>query len=234
MLKQLLFRLIKVLSLKSKQSHLRGVVPKSYIGKFVSANPVIIEAGAHVGSDTVEMSRLWPKGNIFAFEPVTDIFNKLRENTKACNNVKCFELALSNCSGIADIFISSGDSDQSSSLLIPKAHLVIHPNIAFSNTLKIKTITLDEWAEQYKVKHVDLLWLDLQGMELNVLQSGENILQTVKAIMTEVSLIENYSHCALYQELKDWLTTKSFKVQREEIAWSDGGNVLFVREATRK
>ena len=48
MLKQILIKLKKVLSIKSKQSHLLGVVPKSYIGHFISVNPVIIEAGAHV------------------------------------------------------------------------------------------------------------------------------------------------------------------------------------------
>lgn len=234
MLKQILIKLKKVLSIKSKQSHLLGVVPKRYIGHFISVNPVIIEAGAHVGIDTVEMAKLWPKGTIYAFEPVADIFKKLRENTKACKNVKCFELALSNRSETADIFVSSGDSDGSSSLLKPKEHLLVHPSVVFSKTLKVKTITLDEWAEQNQIRQVDLLWLDLQGMELNVLNAGVNILKTAKAILTEVSLVENYSTGALYQEMKDWLTTKGFKVQREEIAWSDGGNVLFVREPSSK
>jgi hypothetical protein len=38
----------------------RGVVPKGSMKQFVPGNPIVVEAGAHVGSDTVEMSKIWP------------------------------------------------------------------------------------------------------------------------------------------------------------------------------
>ena len=34
----------------------------SYIAQFLPQNPIIIEAGAHRGTDTIAMSRHWPQG----------------------------------------------------------------------------------------------------------------------------------------------------------------------------
>ena len=213
-----------------KQENLPGEVPKEYIASFLPPNPVILEAGAHIGIDTIEMSKFWPAAKIYAFEPVPDIFKKLKENTKKFKNVKCFDIALSDHSGSAKLFISSGSSDGSSSLLQTKEHLSLHPNVLFKEAIDIKTITLNDWAEMNNIKYIDFLWLDLQGLELHVLKQSENFLNIVKAIMTEVSLIENYAGGVLYTELKEWLNSRGFKVQREEIAWSDGGNVFFVRD----
>ena len=57
----------------------KGVLPKKYFLKFLPENPVILEAGAHKGKDTVEMAKLWPAGTIHAFEPVPSLFKKLGE-----------------------------------------------------------------------------------------------------------------------------------------------------------
>ena len=80
------------------------------------------------------------------------------------------------------------------------------------------------------IPKIDMLWLDLQGFELQVLQQSQTVLANVSVIYTEVSLIENYEKGALYGELVAWLDKRGFAVVREEIAWKDGGNVLFVRK----
>jgi hypothetical protein len=66
-------------------------------------------------------------------------------------------------------------------------------------------------------------------MELNVLKSGTGLLKNVRALYTEVSLVEAYKNAPLYPELKQWLENRGFKVQREEITGLMG-NVLFVRK----
>ena len=43
---------------------------KELIKQYLPINPVVIEAGAHIGTDTVEFSKIWPKGSIYAFEPI--------------------------------------------------------------------------------------------------------------------------------------------------------------------
>ena len=207
-----------------------GIIPKSYIHSYLPKNPIIVEAGAHIGSDTLEMSRLWQNATIHAFEPVPHLFQLLAHNTEGIANIHIYPLALGETTGKFDIHISSGKSNGSSSLLLPKKHLEIHPDVFFQEKITVQAITLDDWALQHEIKHVDMLWLDLQGYELQVLRNSASILRGVKVIYTEVNLIENYENCALYNDLKIWLQEKGFEVEQEALAWQDAGNVLFIKK----
>ncbi len=208
---------------------LKGIVPKEIISQYLPKNPVIVEAGAHIGLDTEELARYYPEGKIYAFEPVPDLFLQLSERTRPYKNVYCFPFALSNQTGEAVMYISSGVSNGSSSLLPPKDHLADHPDVFFEKKIHVKCITLDEWAEINNVEKVDLLWLDMQGYELNALKASSAVLEKVLAVYTEVNLKEVYDGAPLYSELREWLELRKFKVEVEEIPWEDGGNVLFVR-----
>lgn len=128
------------------------------------------------------------------------------------------------------MFISSGASDASSSLLPPKEHLIEHPDILFEKNIEVRTITLDDWVDENSITRVDLLWLDLQGYELAILKASPRILKSIKVIHTEVCLKELYTGCPLYTEVRNWLEKQGFYVAYEEIPWSDAGNVLFVKQ----
>jgi len=208
-----------------------GTVPKSYIKRFLPSNPVIVEAGAHIGTDTLEMAKIWPSGTIYAFEPIPELFKQLEMNVHNINNIKCYPFALSHTVESSTMYVSSGSSDGSSSLLSPKEHLREHPDVEFLDTIQVNTITLDVWAEKYGITHVDFLWLDIQGHELSVLKAAQNILKTIRAIYTEVHLVDSYEGGALYPELRSWLESYGFRVEHEALPWPDGGNVLFVKSS---
>lgn len=208
----------------------KGELSKKYIFKFLQKKPIIIEAGAHMGTDTCEMARIRPKSTIYSIEPVPELFNELTRRTAKYPNIKCFQMALGERTETSLMNKSSGNSDASSSILDPKEHLKCHPDVLFKEKIEIDVITLKDFCSINHINKVDFLWLDLQGYELNVLKVSEEILRSVKAIYTEVSLIENYSGSALYPELKGWLESAGFKVKKEKIDWMDGGNVLFVKK----
>jgi FkbM family methyltransferase len=206
-------------------------IPVATIAEHLPPAPIVLEAGAHVGRDTVRMARLWPHGTIHAFEPLPSVFATLRRNTAGLRNVHLHPLALAAASGTATIHVSGGASDGSSSLLPPMAHLEYHPEVTFGEQVEVETVTLDEWAERERIARIDLLWLDLQGLEPLVLQSGERTLAGVSAIHTEVNLVENYAGGVLYDELRTWLEARGFTVIAEDLRWEDGGDVLFVRSS---
>ncbi len=206
-----------------------GTVSKKYIGKFLPECPIIVEAGAHIGIDTLEMADTWPRGSIHAFEPVPDLYNQLKFNTEKRKNVFCYPFALSHIAGFSKMYISSGSSNGSSSLLPPKEHLTRYPNVAFIDTIEVETITLDAWAENQGFPHPDLLWMDVQGHELSLLKGAENSLESIQAIYGEVNLVEAYEGGALYPELRTWLEDFGFRVEREALPWPEGGNVLFIK-----
>lgn len=205
-------------------------ISKSFIKKFLPSNPVSIDCGAHDGADSVELSRVLG-GSVHAFEALPHIYTRLQQRVKNDSLISCYPLALSDANGFQNFYVSEGNSDASSSLLQPKDHLLDHPDTFFNQTIEVQTITLDSWAEKYKIDHVDLLWLDMQGYELHMLRASEKILPTVKVIHTEVSTKETYNKVPLYKEYKAYLENKGFKVVVEAIpeGW-DMGNVLFVRE----
>jgi 2-O-methyltransferase len=189
-----------------------GVIPKSYIAKFIPPDPIIIEGGAHVGLDTIGMSKMWPKGYIHAFEPVPYLYQRLAHNTKKLRNVGIYQLALGDINGRSKIYLSNGTSDASSSLLKPKEHLSQHPSVLFEDSIEIQVITLDTWAKNHSIEKIDFLWLDLQGYELRMLKASPKILQSVKAIYTEVSLKELYEGCPLYPEMACWFEEQGFRI----------------------
>jgi FkbM family methyltransferase len=228
MLKPIISRVKRALGIRQNISAV-GIIPKSYIRKFLPRNPIIVEAGAHIGIDTVEMAKLLPRGTIHAFEPVPSLYKQLEHNTYRLNNVKRYRLGLADYVGPANLFLSNGTSDASSSLLSPKEHLTEHPEVFFQEQINISVTTLDHWANELGIQKVDLLWLDLQGYELAVLKASPILLGTVKVIYTEVNLKELYEGCPLYPEFRQWLKNQGFRPEKQELAWNDAGNVLFVR-----
>jgi FkbM family methyltransferase len=219
----------KITNIKSKILINRGIISKSKIKKFIPDAPIILEAGAHIGIDTIEMATLWPNSTLYAFEPVPNVYKQLKNNTKNYKNILTYPVALSDKTGERILYISSGESDGSSSLLSPNEHLIEHPNVIFSEQIKTSVITINDWVIHNGIKRIDFLWLDMQGHELSVLKNATKILNTVSAIYTEVSLKEMYHGCDLYPTLCQWLEEHDFHVEIEALPWPDMGNVLFTK-----
>lgn len=206
-------------------------IPKYIIKKYLPKNPTIIDCGAHVGDDSKELSKIFPRGKIISFEPIPNLFHQLVNNVRKRNNIQCYNIALSDNNGISKMYVSSGNSDSSSSLMEPTGHLKDHPDTFFNATIDVQTSTLDTWAEINNIPTVDFLWLDMQGFEYNMLKASNKILPSVRAIHTEVSIKETFKDCILYKEFSKWMKENGFVAAIEAIPeGTDMGNVLFVRE----
>jgi FkbM family methyltransferase len=179
-------------------------------------NPIILEAGAYDGSDSILLSKTWPESTIHSFEPVPDLFLQLERNARRVDNIICYQLALSNKDGVAEFILSEhpkipGQTAQSSSLLQPKEHLKCDPAVKFNKKIMVQTTTLDTWAKKNNITRVDFLWLDLQGVELDVMKAAPFIMSSVKAVYVEVEFVEAYAKQALFNEVDSWLTSQGFK-----------------------
>jgi 2-O-methyltransferase len=200
------------------------------IAPYLPTNPVVIEAGAHVGTDTMAMAKLWKKGVIHAFEPVPDLYEKLVYNTRKFFNVRTYPYALGAKTGKQKMFVSSGRSDASSSLLKPKEHLNYHPEVYFETEIEVNVCPIDEWAKQNQVESVDFMWLDLQGNELEVLKNCPKTMTTVSTILLEINLVENYEGCALFEDFLRWFYHKGYRLQWFQAEAESFGNALFVKK----
>jgi len=197
------------------------------IGKEKNSIENIVIVGAWRG-DEVNSFLKFKNVNIFCFEPNPQNFSFLQKRFNDVRNVHCFPLACGAMSGEAELFesnITGTDSMlpilESSSMSLTKKHSV--------------TICRLDDVTELKGKAIDLLWIDVQGFELEVLKGANALLQNCQAIFTEVN--ENnpdYKSAVSYATLTSYLISKNFRLLAEGINKIDmehpGGNALFVQK----
>jgi FkbM family methyltransferase len=190
--------------------------------------PIIIDAGAHIGIDSIKFAKARPGATIYSLEPVEKIFEQLIKNTAKYPQITPLKIGLSDKSGKAVINVSNGTSDASSSILKPKGHLQDHPTVKFDTEETIEVLSLDSFFEMWDLKRVDLLWMDLQGFEPFVLRASINALSRVKMIHTEVSFTETYEGVELFPSLNSFMTNVGFKLVEVNKDFADMGNALYL------
>lgn len=205
----------------------REEAPFELIKKLLPENPVVIEAGAQFGEDTIIMSRLWPQGKIYAFEPSPESYQILVADTATQSNVFSFPLALSDRNGELFFYLAGG----ASSLKRPAKtfnDLYFHSDL--DHPIVVQAITLDDWANAHSVPKIDFIWFDMEGNELSAFKGALQHLPQVKLIYTEVNFQKFWEGGVLYPELKEWLAGHGFREIWQESVPDWHGNVLFINE----
>ena len=200
-------------------------VPYDLLEKILPHNPTILEAGAQFGEDTEWMSEMWPEGRIYAFEPSPESFISVQNVANKYNNITAIQCALSNKKGEFSFYLAGG----ASSLLKPTESFnndYFHSDL--EHPIIVPVITLDEWAENNNVTHIDFMWLDMEGNELNALKGALNSLKNVKLIYTEVNLQRFWENCVIYDELTAWMNEHGFMEIWSDIQPHWHGNVVFI------
>jgi methyltransferase, FkbM family len=142
-----------------------------------AAPAVIFDIGSWEGEDAIRYSRLFPSSTVYVFEPLASNMEILEASLKrhGANQVVPVQLALSDSSGEAEIWVSSGrpaDADptldwdygnESSSLLEPAEHLRIHPWVRFERTEVIRTESVEGFAHRAGISAIGFAHLDVQG-----------------------------------------------------------------------
>lgn len=208
------------------------------VHSLIPSATIIIEAGAFDGRDTLLIAKQFPQATIHAFEPVPDIFELLTKNTAHVPNIVRHAYALSYHNGTAQFYVSEkpsrpGAPFQAGSLLKPKERLT-WSDAVYKTTIDVPTLTLDTWATQNNITHIDFAWLDMQGVELNVLKASPHMLATLQLVYTEVEFIEAYEGQYQYPEVKSWIEAQGFTaIARDFTDQPDWffGNVLFRRNS---
>lgn len=200
-------------------------VPYALLRKILPANPVIIEAGAQFGEDTLWMSQLWPQGKIYAFEPSPASFLELQKIAAQRHNITATQLALSNKKGQFAFYLAGG----ASSLLKPQDNFnndYFHSDL--DHPIVVDVVILDEWIRDNNISKIDFMWLDMEGNEINALEGALECLKNVKLIYTEVNLQKFWHNCAMYDDIKSWMERHGFMEIWSDIVPHWHGNALFI------
>lgn len=160
---------------------------------------MILELGAHQGEDTVWLADL-PNVTVHAFEP------DRRVAPPWLMDVTLHRMAISDQPGRVPLLLS--EPTKSSSLLQPKRHLELNPQVRFSEYVPVHAISLDAFVAWNDIGHVDLIWADVQGAERKMLEGGRQMLARTDWLYTEYSDHEEYEGQPTLDEilamLPDW------------------------------
>lgn len=153
------------------------------IGRRLPSKPVIFDVGANVGSYTRMVLSLIPEARIFAFEPSPFTLKKFQENVGSRENVRVFNLGMSDKEGAA---ILHADAPGSGGASVYHRRLD-HFGIEAGHEESIALTTLDGFCAAQGIEAIDFLKLDTEGHELAVLGGGKEMLSSgrVKAIQFE-------------------------------------------------
>lgn len=138
------------------------------------SSPMVIDIGANIGIHCL----YWAVSNkdlkCSAFEPSRSTAGVLRNNIQmngAAERVQVHEVALSNVEGEAPFYECSDAAF--SSLKDTKRKPVV-------NEVLVSVTTLDSWVSVHGVSKVDLVKIDVEGLEHEVIEGARDVLQRLR------------------------------------------------------
>lgn len=187
----------------------------------------VIHVGAHLAQEHPEYLKCGIKNMVY-IEPCKAPFESLTGMFKINHpNVKLFNCACGEYTGVQEMNITLQGEGQSNSLLAPKLHLKQHPEIKFTAKEMVEVRRIDDLA--YNKKDYDMLMMDCQGYEAHVLKGATSLLKGINVVYSEVNKDYVYEGCALIEELDEIL--KDF--DRIETSWAGNtswGDAVWIRK----
>lgn len=135
---------------------------------------IVIEVGANIGAHTVGLARLvGPAGRVLAFEPQRLVFQTLCANLalNSLANVDCFWSAM----GAQEGFVKVPEMDPDRAANFGAVSL-----LGANGNEVVACETLDS---RINLPRLDLIKIDVEGMEIDVLRGGRQLLEKFKPIL---------------------------------------------------
>lgn len=168
-------------------------------------------------------------------EPLDGPFAILRHRCAASDGFLPIQALCGSRDGAEVQFHVALNNGESSSILAPKTHLVHYPEVQFPITMMLNMFTLDRIfgaVTQQRpdiAERINLLFMDVQGAELEVLKGANGVLNRVDYIYTEVSLGGGYEGAATLEDVITALRLYGFRLHEVAIGETGWGNAMFIR-----
>jgi FkbM family methyltransferase len=167
-------------------------------------NPVIVDAGAHIGMATLYYKMLFPESRVIAFEPIQANFQLLEKNVheNQLQNVEFYQAVVAPKSGILRIQEPIGEGAwKSGAGIIPKGWKGVQDN----QEIKAEAVGILEILHD----KIDIFKMDIEGMEYEVIRNAGPLIRNVSHWVIEVHPRKDHR----IEEIQKILLQNGFRIE---------------------
>jgi FkbM family methyltransferase len=143
---------------------------------FIDDVDVVLDAGGNCGAAAVHFARAYPDATIHTCEPGSQQRAILQRNAADRPNITIHPIALHSKDGEMPLYQGDHDSGQSS---------LTRSEFATESFETAVVRDAGTWAAELGLDHIDVMKLDVEGCEVDVLESLRSLLPTVKILYVE-------------------------------------------------
>jgi FkbM family methyltransferase len=198
----------------------------------------VLQVGANAGQ---ELEYFVANGIVYGIliEPLDEPFSILKYRCAASSGFLPVQALCGSRTGdMVEMHVAS-NLGASSSILAPTGHLTDYPFVQFSNKVEMQTFSLDQVfdaatrARPEIAAACNLIYMDVQGAELQVLKGAGQVLHKIDYIFTEVGLGGGYENDVMLEDLVQFLRAFDFRLSDVEMNAEGWGDAMFVRRTGR-
>lgn len=204
---------------------------------------VIVDVGAHDGGMVVRALCEFPQAKVYAFEPAPLPLARMRQAVGSDPRVTICPVACGSEPGTVTMNITRNPA--CSSVLKP-SELGSHyygQQYEVIEKIQVPRVTLDGWARENGITHIDFLKVDTQGHDLEVLRGARELLMhgQIKAVNAEAEFVPEYEGATNFREMDAFFASIGFQLHQIHEVVSTGVehqstycDALWVRESELK
>lgn len=151
-------------------------IEKQYDCDFKGEPKVIIDCGANIGFASIFFAQKYPSAQIIAIEPEQSNFKMLQLNTQNFQNIHCLNNGL--WYKKANLEVHEGQESGMWNFVVKE--------VDYQNENTIQAYSLTDIMEMYKLDHVDILKIDIEGSEKEVFENDHEWLAKTDLVIIEL------------------------------------------------
>ncbi len=191
---------------RAKQSEPDEARKWTWLSKFTINS--IVDIGANEGQFAKKILKIFPNAKLHCFEPLQDVFEKLKLNLSNRTDVYFYNVGLGERDEEQKIF--NNEYSPSSSLLeMSDLH---KKNFDYAVRVEPKSIQirkLDNFISDVRPDRL-LIKVDVQGYEMHVINGGGKMIALADIIIIETSFQQLYKDQPLFGDIYDYFTNHGF------------------------
>jgi FkbM family methyltransferase len=164
----------------------------------------VFDIGANVGDISTLMLYYYPRATVYSFEPCRSTYEQLVANIARAgfsDRSRPYRLGFFDEEKEATLNITSFHGANSMLEISDEFH-ELNPHIEKVSTEQIALVRLDDFVAAEKIAHIDLVKIDVEGVEQHILLGGaQTFAAKVDTVVMELSFVRNPRESGAYIRL---------------------------------